>query len=148
MISSQPLASCNKTKDIKQQLFLAFYSKYLLFVVQACYTVHSLSWASQSMLNKLIQHQLSLNREFHKMLNRWSIFYPMTKMDSSSMVGTSVHSSANKLKNGAPRSWSKIYQPILQLTTVPSETSASNTTWVKIICAFLQLICVFLQLTA
>ena len=42
---------------------------------------------------------------------------------------------------------STIHQPILQLTTVTSETCASNTTGVKILCVFLQLTCVFLQLT-
>ena len=42
---------------------------------------------------------------------------------------------------------SAIYQPILQLTIVTSETCASNTIGVKILCVFLQLTCVFLQLT-
>ena len=41
----------------------------------------------------------------------------------------------------------EIHQPILQLTTVTSETCASNTIGMKILCTFLQLICVFLQLT-
>ena len=68
------------------------------------------------------------------------------KIDSSSMVGTSVHSSAIKLKNGAPRSWSStIHQPKLHLTTVTSETCASNTSGMKILCAFQQLTCVPLQ---
>ena len=43
---------------------------------------------------------------------------------------------------------SKTHQPILQLTTVTSETCASNTIGMKTLCTFLQLICVFLQLTA
>ena len=41
---------------------------------------------------------------------------------------------------------STIYQPKLQLTTVTSETCASNTTGVKILCVFLQLTCMFLHL--
>ena len=34
---------------------------------------------------------------------------------------------------------STVHQPILQLTTVTSETCASNTIGVKILCVFLQL---------
>ena len=76
------------------------------------------------------------------MLNRWSIFfYPVTKMDSSIMVTTSIHSSAIKLKNGASKSWficnSSTYTPI---NNCHKWKCASNAIEVKIFCVFLKLI--------
>ena len=141
MISSQWLASYNKTKSIKQQLFLAFYSKHLLFVVQACDTLHSSSWASQSILNKLIQHQAFFKP---KISIKCSIRDPFStqcqKMDSFWWLQHQyIHQPSNRTTKHQEVDLSTIHQPILQLTTVTSETCTSKTIGIKILCVFLYL---------